>query len=259
MITSTSNPLVKDLAGLRNRRQRDQSRRFLIEGRRPAAMALAAGTNVLQQVVCPDLGATSVGGSAPVIEMALAPFRKLSIRQNPDGIIAVAEHLATSLQHLAVNANPLVLVVEALEKPGNLGAMLRTADAIGISAVIVCDPATDIHNPNVVRASQGALFTIPLAVATAADTTSWLTDRSIRLVAMTPHATEVLWDGDLTGATAVAIGAEATGLSAELMEAAGHLARLPMSGKVDSLNASVTAAVVLYEAARQRRMPAHEV
>ncbi len=253
MITSLSNPLVKDLARLRQRRHRERTGLFLIEGRRAVAMALASGTTVVQQVICPELGGAPLSQSAPVAEMAPAPFRKLSVRQNPDGIIAVARHLDTGLERVVIPTNPLILVVDALEKPGNLGAMLRTADAVGATAVVVCDPATDVHNPNVVRASQGSLFTLSLAVATVTEAITWLAERSIRLVAMTPRAPDLLWDCDLTASLALVIGAEAAGLSPELISAADQLARLPMVGKVDSLNASAAAAVVLYEAARQRR------
>lgn len=252
VITSTTNPLVKDLVRLRSRRHRDREKRFLIEGRREIALAMRGGVELHRLVVCPDLGGEAITGH-PLVEMAEAPFRKVSVRQNPDGFLAVADHLDARLDRLRLPEGALVLWVESIEKPGNLGAMLRTADAVGVDGVIVTDPTTDIHNPNVVRASQGALFTVAVAVASAAEAADRLAREGIRLVALTPAASNSLWDTDLAGPVAVAIGAEATGLSPEVVAVAAEEVMIPMSGAVDSLNASVAAAVVLYEAARQRR------
>lgn len=252
VITSPTNPLVKDLVRLRDRRHRDREGRFLIEGRRPVRIAAEAGVDLTQVIVCPDL----IGEpdfDAPVIEMALAPFEKISARQNPDGVIAVANHLDLDLARLVPSRQALVLMVQSVEKPGNLGAILRTADAAGAEAVIVADPATDVHNPNVVRASQGALFTVPLAVTTAGEGLAWLADHGIMSVATSPAAEHVIWDADLTGPVALMIGAESTGLSPALLEAATITVSLPMRGTLDSLNASVSAALAMYEALRQRR------
>lgn len=252
MITSPSNPSVKELVRLRNRRERDRSGRFVVEGRRPLTLAAEAGVDLIQQVVCRDLGGTAVEG-VPVVEMAEAAFRKASIRQNPDGMLAVASHLDTSLSSIRLPAGALVLVVESIEKPGNLGAMLRTCDALGVAALVVADPATDVHNPNVVRASQGALFTVPVAVATMGQVREWLVRAGVRLVATTPGADLAPWEADLEGSVAVAVGAEDTGLTRETIDAADQRVAIPMQGKVDSLNASVTAALVLYEAIRRRQ------
>lgn len=250
-ITSTTNPLVKDLVRLRSRRHRDREGRFLIEGRREIALAMRGGVELRQLVICPVLGGEAIAGP-PLVEMAEAPFRKVSVRQNPDGFLAVADHLDARLDLLRLPVGALVLWVESIEKPGNLGAMLRTADAVGVDGVIVTDPTTDIHNPNVVRASQGALFTVAVAVTSATEAADRLAREGIRLVALTPTASTSLWDADLGGPVAVAIGAETTGLSPEVLASADEEVVIPMAGKVDSLNASVAAAVVLYEAARQR-------
>lgn len=252
MITSTSNPLVRDLVRLRNRRHRDAESRFVIEGRRPLTLAGEAGVELQQQVVCRELGGRPVEG-VPVVEMAEAPFRKASIRQNPDGVLAIAAHLDTTLGHLRLGAMPLVLVVESIEKPGNLGAMLRTSDALGVDAVVVADPTTDLHNPNVVQASQGALFTVPVAVAPTAQVLDWLGETGIRLIATVPGSHRAPWHADLAPPAAVAIGAEDTGLSQEMISAADETVTIPMEGQVDSLNASAAAAIVLYEAVRRRR------
>lgn len=252
MITSTSNPMVKDLVRLRARRNRDAERRFLIEGRRPLALAARAGTTLLHQIVCPELGGQPILG-VPMVEMAQAPFRKISFRQAPDGILAVAAHLDTTLGHLHLPRTPLTLMVESIEKPGNLGAMLRTCDALGVDAVVVADPTTDVHNPKVVHASQGALFTLPVAVASSAEVLEWLDGAGARLVATVPGADPALWHADLTGGVAVAVGAEHIGLSPATVDRADVTVTIPMRGQVDSLNASVAAALVLYEAVRQRR------
>lgn len=252
MITSPSNPLVKDLVRLRSRRHREREGLFSIEGRRPLEIALEAGVELAQVVVCPELGGDAIDQAAPVVEMAEVPFRKASIGQNPDGVLGVARHLDTNLDRLSPPPRCLLLVVEAIEKPGNLGAMLRSADAAGADAVIVTDPTTDVHNPNVVRASQGALFTVPLAVADTQATLAWLAERRISLVATSPEAAVTVWDVDLTGSVAVAIGAEADGLSATMLGGAQSRVAIPMRGRIDSLNASVTAALLLYEAVRQR-------
>lgn len=253
MITSTANPLIKDLVRLKTRRYRDQEGRFVIEGERNVRVAIDAGMELELLVVAPELGAVEVPGARSVVEVGSDAFRKASMRQNPDGFLAVASHLGTSLAELRLPPEPLILLVEAIEKPGNLGAILRTCDAVGVDAVAVTDPTADIHNPNVVHASQGALFTVPLGVASQSAVLGFLDERGVAVVAATPHGGRALWDSDLTGAKAVAVGAESTGLSPALLEAATDQVVIPMFGTVDSLNASVSAAVLLYEALRQRR------
>lgn len=253
MITSTSNPLVKDLVRLRSARHRREQGRFLIEGRREVSRALEAGVAIENTIVCPDLAPGPTPDGIRVIEMAEAPFRKISGRQSPDGILAVAPLLPTGLERIRFADPALVLWLEGIEKPGNLGAMLRTADGVGVDAVVVSDPATDVHNPHVVRSSQGALFTVPVAVSTTADALNRFAVEAIRIVALTPDASTTMWEADLTGSVAVAIGAEDRGLSEPVLEAAEAHCLIPMRGTVDSLNASVAAAVVLYEALRRRQ------
>lgn len=252
MITSTSNPFVKDLVRLKSRRQRDASGRFVIEGKRTLKMAIANGVAIETEIVSPELGAAPIGSDHDVVELAEAPFRKVSIRQNPDGHMALAHHLDTGLERIGVGDDATYLVVEAVEKPGNLGAMLRTADASGVDGVIVADPTTDIHNPNVVRASQGALFSVPVAVAATADVLEWLEANDIDLIAATPEADGDYWQTPWGPAVAIAIGTEAEGLSPSMKAAATATTRIPMAGSVDSLNASVSAALLLYEVARRR-------
>lgn len=214
---------------------------------------MAAGIAIESLVVCPDLGPDAVPEGVRLVEMAEAPFRKISGRQNPDGIVAVAPLLPTDLERIRFPEPALLLWLEAIEKPGNLGAMLRTADGAGVDAVIVSDPATDVHNPHVVRASQGALFTVPVAVTTTTEAVRRFAAEAIRVIALTPDAPATIWEADLTGSVAVAIGAEDRGLSDQAMKAAAARCLIPMRGTVDSLNASVAAAVVLYEALRRRQ------
>ncbi len=184
--------------------------------------------------------------------MAEAPFRKASYRDRPEGLLAVARQFPTGLDRLDLGPAPLLLVVEGIEKPGNLGTMMRTAEAAGAAALIVCDPTTDPFNPNVVRASLGTLFSLPLAVADTPDAIAWLHGRGIRTVATTPAATKPHWEADLAGAVAVVVGSEQYGLSAAWLQGATEQVLIPMPGTVDSLNAAMAAGIVLFEAVRQR-------
>jgi RNA methyltransferase, TrmH family len=264
LITSTQNDTVKRLVRLRDRRHRDETGRFLIEGYRELGRALEGGVAIEVLYICPDL---FLGPNEPtliqscrtagatVIEMTEAPFRKASYRDRPEGLLAEARQFDTDVTNLDLSGEPLVLVSEAIEKPGNLGTMLRTADAAGCRAVVVCDPTTDPFNPNVVRASLGTLFTVPLAVCSTDDAISLLTDRGVRTVATTPDTETLLYQVDLTGPLALVVGSEQYGLSARWLEAAGTRARIPMAGSADSLNAAMAAAVSVFEAARQRLGP----
>ena len=198
-ITSTANPRLKGLVRLRERRERDRSGLFLIEGYRELRRALDGGISLAEVWCCPALylgqneaalvEAARARG-AEIVEVAEAPFRKASYRDRPEGLLAVARQFPTGLDRLDLGPAPLLLVVEGIEKPGNLGTMMRTAEAAGAAALIVCDPTTDPFNPNVVRASLGTLFSLPLAVADTPDTIAWLHGRGIRTVATTPSATQ---------------------------------------------------------------------
>lgn len=262
IITSMQNDRVKDLVRLRDRRHRDRRRRFLIEGFREIARAHDAGVGIETLFTCPELflgpnedeliaGLAAAG--TEVVELSDGPFRKASYRDRPEGLLGVAAQFGTSLDDLTVSSHPLILVAEAIEKPGNLGTMLRTADAVGADAVIVADPTTDPFNPNVVRASTGTLFTVPLAIAETLKTIDWLKSRGVAIVATTPDADTELWDADLSAPVAVVVGAEQFGLSDDWLKAATIRVRIPMAGMADSLNAAMATGVVLYEARRQRR------
>jgi TrmH family RNA methyltransferase len=199
-----------------------------------------------------ELIAAIAAGGAQIIDVADAPFRKASYRDRPEGLLAEARQFDTALARIDLTGEPLLLIVESIEKPGNLGTMLRTADAAGCRAVVVCDPATDPFNPNVVRASLGTLFTMPLAIASSEETIDVLRTARVRAVATTPETSQVLYDLDLTGAVGLVVGSEQYGLSDTWLSAADHRARIPMAGSADSLNAAMAAGVTLFEAVRQR-------
>jgi TrmH family RNA methyltransferase len=252
---------VKALVRLRDRRERDQRGLFLIEGYRELRRALDGGVILAEMWRCPELYlgkneealvAAARARGAEILTVAEAPFRKASYRDRPEGLLAVARQFGTGLDRLDPGPTPLLLVVEGIEKPGNLGTMMRTAEAAGADALIVCDPTTDPFNPNVVRASLGTLFSLPLAVAETPAAAAWLLGRGICTAATTPSAAKPHWEADLTGAVAVVVGSEQYGLSAFWMQAATERVLIPMPGTVDSLNAAMAAGIVLFEAVRQR-------
>jgi TrmH family RNA methyltransferase len=258
VITSTSNPRIKALARLKQRRHRDAEGRFPIEGARAVIRAVEAGWPLVEALFAPELAsgdavvarAALEGTGVGVIELSDEAFRKIAYRQHPDGVLAIGETRPLGIDALQLPERPLLLVVEAIEKPGNLGAMLRTADGAGADAVIAVDTATDPFNPNVVRASQGALFEVPLAVTPAAAAISHLEDRGVSILAAGPSGGAAPWEVDLTGPVALVVGNEHAGLSATW--AGLPSISIPMAGKADSLNAASAAAVLLYEAVRQR-------
>ena len=190
-----------------------------------------------------------------LFELSRAAFAKVAYRERPDGLLALAPQWRRTLADLRLGPAPLLLVVEAIEKPGNLGTILRSADAAGCAAVIVCDPVTDIFNPNVVRASTGVLFSLPCVVAEGPPVLAWLRDRGIRTVATTPAAETLYSAADLRGPLAVVMGSEQYGLSDFWLKNADLPVRIPMAGQADSLNVAMAATITLFEAIRQRSVP----
>lgn len=258
-ITSVQNPKIKEAVKLRERRERDSLGLFLIEGYRELLRAKEGGIVFKQFFYCPSLflgeneqalidsiDAAHFICSEPV-------FRKLSYRDRPDGLLAVAEQRHLTLDDLPKVEKPLYVIAEAIEKPGNLGTILRSCDAVGATALIVCDRCTDVHNPNVVRASVGTLFTIPVVEAEGKEVLSWLKGRGIHILAATPHAQAFYTDLDLNCPLAIAVGTEQYGLSDLWMQEADLQVKLPMRGRADSLNVATATTVLLYEALRQRR------
>jgi TrmH family RNA methyltransferase len=264
LITSLQNPRVKDLVRLRDRRGRERDQKLLIEGYRELLRAVVAGYPVHEVYTCPPLfqGVNEPAliercreAGAEVFETTAAVFEKVAYRERPEGLIGVGPQIHRGLADLVLPADApaLLLIAEAIEKPGNLGTMLRSADATAVTGLIVCDSCTDIFNPNVVRASTGTLFTVPLAEADPEETIAWLQLHRIRILAATPHAQERFTDVDLTGPVALVVGAEQVGLSKRWLEVCDLPVRIPMLGSADSLNVATATALLLYEAVRQRQ------
>ena len=261
LISSTANPRVKQLVALRRRRTRDETGLTLVDGIEELSLAIAAGVRPREVFVCIDLLTPGEGTAvisrardlgAEIVHLTPGVFSRVAYREGPDGVLATVPTPPTHLRDLAVTESPLLLVCQGIEKPGNLGAMLRTADAAGLDAVIATDPVTDVGNPNVIRASKGTVFAVPVATATTAATLSWLESRDIRLVVTTPDTDQDYTDTDYTGGVAVAVGSEKHGVSDEVLAAASARVRIPMRGRANSLNVAASAAIVVYEAVRQR-------
>lgn len=262
-ITSLQNPRLKRLVKLRDRRPRDEAGVFLVEGYREIRRALEAKTAVPELYYAPAwfLGENEPAlidearaAGAELVELSKEAFAKAAYRDRPDGLLAVARQWKRALDEIEgePGRDLLLLVAEAIEKPGNLGTLLRSADAAGCDAVVVCDPVTDLFNPNVVRASTGALFSVPCVVEERARVAAWLKGRGIRVAATTPGASLRYTDADLRGPLAVLMGSEQYGLSPFWIEAADLQVRIPMAGRADSLNVGQAATIVLFEAVRQR-------
>lgn len=251
-ITSAANPAVKGLVDLRKGKVRRARGLMLVEGLAEVRRLLAAGIEVTQIYFVGELPPDLEQLDQEPVELAGAAASRAFVRERGAGVLVVARRPSFALDALALRQPSAVVIAERIEKPGNLGAMLRTADAAGADAVIACDSVTDLAGPNVIRASLGSIFAIPVASAGVPDATTWCRARDVQIVALDPGADTLLYELDLTRPTALAIGAEHEGLSSALTERADVLARLPMAGSADSLNASTALAVGLFELVRQR-------
>ena len=259
-LTSLTNPRIKAAVRLRDRREREATGLTIVDGARELTRALDAGVQVQEAFVVDGLVRTDeardligrLAGTVGITEVSEAVLAKVAFGDRSDGMVAVVRTPPTDLARLAPGEEPLVVVVEAVEKPGNLGAILRTADGAGVDAVIAADPRTDLFNPNAIRASLGTVFTRPVAAAPTAEVLAWLADRGIRPVAARVDAERPYTDADLRGPVALVLGSEAEGLRGAWDDAGVEPVRIPMHGAADSLNVSVAAAVLLYEAVRQR-------
>lgn len=284
-ITSAQNRKVKELLTLVEKsKARSAAGLFVVEGQRELGHCLNAGFIPETLFICGEVMAVqnnvvnvaktghlteniegkdgldaliakaeALNPRLGVVQIPAFLYEKVAYRGSTEGIIAEVHSVPRSLEDLRLGERPLVMVLESVEKPGNLGAVLRSADAAGADAVIVCDPLTDIWNPNLIRSSVGAVFSVPVAVCTSADAIAFLKKRGIRILTAQLQDSEWYYDTDMTGATALVMGTESTGLTQAWRDSADAHIKIPMLGRLDSLNVSVSAAVLLYEAVRQRK------
>ena len=291
LITSPSNPKIKRLLALQQKSSaRRESGLFVVEGQRELQHCIDAGFTVDTIFVCPEVetaaapenrshprlrkreGPAAEGsgkgpaqpdvfrgwpprneGQTKVFEVSKEVYAKIAMREGTEGVIAEVRAKERTLEDLELPEHPLIVVLERVEKPGNLGAVLRSADAAGADAVLICDPLTDLWNPNLIRASIGAVFTVPCVACSSADAIAFLKARGIRILTAQLQDSSLYYDCDMTGGTALVMGTEATGLTDAWRAAADAHIRIPMLGRLDSLNVSVSAAILLFEAVRQRR------
>lgn len=262
-ITSLQNPKIKSIVKWRDRPGRDDANTVIIEGYRALVRALAGNYPIKEVLVCPELfqgenedellQRLAIAG-ARLIKVSKPAFLKIAYRDRPEGLLGIGPQIHRTLDELKIPADhpALFLVAEQIEKPGNLGTIMRSADATGVDGLILADPKTDLYNPNVVRASTGNLFTLPIAEASPAEVIAWLKKNNIQILAASPHVDQLYFRCDLTKPTAFVVGAEQYGLTKIWMDNADVTVRLPMLGNADSLNVSTSAALLLYEVVRQR-------
>ena len=270
-ITSPQNQKIRTLLELQEKsKARRKEGLFVVEGRRELLHCIEAGYEPYTLFICRDILsdrdlddiidaiAENFSGSAcQIIEIPQHLYDKVAYRGGTEGVIAEMRCKSLSLESLKLKENPLVVILESVEKPGNLGAVLRSADASGVDAVIVCDPLTDMYNPNLIRSSIGAIFTVPVATATSEETIQWLKTNGIKIYTAQLQDSEWYYDTDMRSGTAIVMGTEATGLTDIWRKAADAHIKIPMLGRLDSLNVSVSAAILMFEAVRQRNNQTH--
>ena len=255
MITSKSNPKIKNVVKLQKSSERREQNRIIIEGRREIERAVACGFVVDTLFICNDILKESVNIAANYVEeVTLEVFEKIAYREGSDGLLAVAIPKYADLKSFKPKKNPLIIVLETVEKPGNLGAIMRTADAAGVDAVIIADPRTDLYNPNAIRASIGTIFSVPLFACSSEECINWLRENEIKIYCTYLKASIDYLEADFRQGSAIVMGTEATGISDIWVNAADQNLIIPMNGIADSLNVSVTTAIVVFEAIRQRRV-----
>ena len=258
-ITSLQNTRIKNIVKLGKAKERKDQNLFILEGARELTLALSGGYKPDSVFVCPELFTKtdyphvldSIGKEL-MYEVSQQVFEKVAYREGSDGLIALMKPKQHSLVNLSIKSNPFIIILEAVEKPGNLGAILRTADAAQVDAVIVCDPQTDVYNPNAIRSSVGCIFTVPVAVCSSTEALAWLKQQGITSYAAELQASEWYQDVNYTTPSAIVMGTEADGLTDFWLNNADKRIKIPMRGKIDSLNVSVSTAVITFEAMRQR-------
>lgn len=255
-ISSPKNPKIQQIIKLRAKAKlRNSLGLSILEGTKEIEKAALAKLNIRQVFICPELNPTLTEISIKEVEwysVTKDVYEKIAMRGDTEGVVATFSPPIYQLEDLNYPAAPLIILVERVEKPGNLGAILRTADACGVHALVILDPGTDLFNPNVIRASLGCAFTIPMIIADPEQAFDYFQKKNIQILAATPHTDKNLYDLDLKKGVAIAVGTEHDGLSDTIMAKAQSLCRIPMFGVADSLNVSVSTAVILYEAVRQR-------
>lgn len=258
-INSTQNTLVKQIVLLKDKsRERKKTGLFIVEGLREITLALKGNYNLKTILFYPELcdvnTLESLGNlNAEIIEISKDVYTKIAYRETTEGIIAIAKTKENNFENLSFNTkNPLILVAEAPEKPGNIGAILRTADAANIDAVIIANPKTDLYNPNIIRSSVGCLFTNQIATGSTEAIINFLNSKGINIYAAILQESQEYHKQDFTTPTAIIVGTEATGLSNDWRNAAKQNIKIPMQGAIDSMNVSVAAGILIFEAKRQR-------
>ncbi len=259
-ISSVQNPKVKNVLHLGKASERKEQNLFIVEGFREITLAANAGYEFKSLFFCPEIGKAKqvadlvsyLSKRTTVFEITFSVFEKMAYRENSDGLIAVMVPKYLKPEELKLSENPLIIVLEKVEKPGNLGAVLRTADAAKVDAVLVCDPATDIFNPNVVRSSIGCLFTNQVVCCTSQEAVAWMRKQKIRSFAAALTASHFYHQTDMSGPTAIILGTEADGLTEFWLKESDDQIKIPMLGQIDSLNVSNATAIMVYEAKRQR-------
>ncbi len=259
-ITSPSNSRIKDIVRLRQRKYRDQHRLSIVEGVTEITRLLESSVRTTDIFVCLDyltdaskaVYHAAIQKDIPVTETSPAVYEKIAFGDRHDGLLMLIEYPTQTLEQIKATSQSLFVVLEKVEKPGNLGAVLRTADAVGAQGLFICDPGTDMYNPNVIRASLGTVFSVPTATGSAEDVVEYLNKNQIKIYAAVVDADKIYFDVDWRSSAAVVLGSEHDGLTPFWKEHADATIRIPMQGRADSLNVSASAAVILYEACRQK-------
>ena len=259
IITSTRNPRIKSLINLQKPKERKARGLFIIEGYRELIQAVHAGYEVMEMYYCPEIAGNKLSefpqsNFSEVFEIDKKVYEHLAYRDSTEGFVAVAKMRHHEIQDIILPSEPLILILETIEKPGNLGAVLRTADAANIDAVILCDNRTDLYNPNVVRSSLGCIFTRQIALLDSGSTIKWLKEKKIQIIVSSLQAEHYYHTTGFTSPSAIIMGSESNGISDQWIDAADKIVKIPMYGRVDSMNVSVSAAIFIYEAIRQRNL-----
>jgi TrmH family RNA methyltransferase len=254
-ISSLQNPRIKNIIKLRERRMREKEGLMLVEGYYELEIALNSGLHPETIFMAPELVGEEMKGidKYELLTVSRSVFEKMAYRENPDGWLAVFPTPRLALEDLTLGNMPFVIIAESIEKPGNLGAILRTADAAGVDAILVCDPLADLYNPNVVRASRGTVFTVPAVQITNAEALRWLRECGVKIFSASPAAQLSYENVDFCEPVGIAVGSEDEGLSDFWLNNADATVRIPMYGKVNSLNVSISTAIIAYEVVRQRK------